>query len=127
MPVNLDTDQEVCMEKTQTLKTIWSPEILDLPQVPVPIAGVSGHTLRNSEKQIYFFRFEEGTNVPDHSHGAQWGYLVSGEMTLEVDGRTELYQAGDVYHIPANKKHRTVFSQESYVIDMADELDRYGQ
>ncbi len=114
------------MEKLQTLQTIWPSEITDLPQVPVPIAGVSGHTIKNHEKQVFFFHFEEGTNVPDHSHGAQWGYLVSGEMTLEIDGRTELYQAGDVYYIPAETPHRTVFSKESFVIDMADELDRYG-
>ena len=113
------------MEQLQTASTIWPAEILALPQVPVPIAGVTGHTLKNSEKQIFFFRFNEGTSVPDHSHGAQWGYLVSGEMTLEIDGRTELYEAGDIYYIPSGKAHRTVFSRESFVIDMSDDLDRY--
>ncbi|MBK9303346.1 MAG: cupin domain-containing protein [bacterium] len=72
-----------------------------------------------------FFRFDEGVTVPDHNHGAQWGYLVTGEMTLEIEGRTELYQAGDVYYIPAGKKHRTSFSQTSHVIDMGDDPHRY--
>lgn len=113
------------MDKMTVPRTIWPPEITRLPTVPVPVAGVTGHTLRNQEKQVYFFCFEEGTSVPDHSHGAQWGYLVNGEMTLEMDGRTELYQKGDVYYIPAGKAHRTVFSQTSFVIDMSDDLDRY--
>lgn len=115
------------MENVRPALSFWPLEIASLPRVAVPIAGVTGHTLKNDEKQVFFLRFEEGTSVPDHSHGAQWGYLVSGEMTLEIDGRTELYQAGDIYFIPAGKKHRTVFSRESYVIDMADELDRYGR
>lgn len=113
------------MENLSATKSFWPKEIETLPQVAIPVAGVTGHTLKNAEKQIFFLRFEEGTNVPDHSHGAQWGYLVSGEMTLEIDGRTELYEPGDVYYIPAGKKHRTVFSRESYVIDMTDDLDRY--
>ena len=113
------------MENVKTASSIWPAEILSLPQVPVPIAGVTGHTLKNSEKQVFFFQFAEGTSVPDHHHGAQWGYLVSGEMTLEIDGRTELYQEGDIYYIPAKKSHRTVFSRESFVIDMSDDLNRY--
>ncbi len=113
------------MERLQTGQTIWPKEILRLPQVEFHIAGVTGHSLRDSEKQITFFRFDEGTTVPDHSHTAQWGYLVAGEMVLEIEGRTELYQAGDTYYVPGGSKHRTMFSQVSYVIDMGDDPDRY--
>jgi len=113
------------MSETTTTKSFWPKEILALPQVAVPVAGVTGHTLKNHEKQVYFLHFEEGTSVPDHSHGAQWGYLVAGEMMLEIAGRTELFESGDVYYIPAGTKHRAVFSKASYVIDMSDELDRY--
>ncbi|HPF36662.1 MAG TPA: cupin domain-containing protein [Candidatus Krumholzibacteria bacterium] len=114
------------MSHATPTKSFWPSEIQALPQVAVPVAGVTGHTMKNHEKQVYFLRFEEGTSVPDHSHGAQWGYLVAGEMTLEIEGRTELFEAGDVYYIPARKKHRAVFSRVSYVIDMSDELDRYA-
>ncbi len=113
------------MERLQTGQTIWPKEIQRLPQVEFHVAGVTGHSLKNTEKQVTFFRFEEGTTVPDHSHGAQWGYLVKGEMTLEIDGCTELFEAGDVYYIPIGKNHRTIFSQESYVIDMGDDPKRF--
>lgn len=113
------------MARTQVARTIWPSEILALPQVEFHVAGVTGHSLTNDHKQVTFFRFEPGVNVPDHSHGAQWGYLVAGEMTLEIEGRTELYESGDVYYIPADKKHRTSFSKESYVIDMGDDPRRY--
>ncbi len=113
------------MARVQVAQQFWPPEILRLPQVEMPVPGATGHTLTNDEKQVTFLHFEEGTVVPDHSHAAQWGYLVAGEMTLEIDGRTELYQSGDVYYIPAGKKHRTIFSKESYVIDMGDDPQRY--
>ena len=113
------------MKENQTARTYWPSDIAALPAIAFHVAGVSGHSMKNAEKQVSFFRFEEGTVVPDHSHGAQWGYLVSGEMTLEIDGRIELFTAGDVYYIPAGKKHRTSFSRESFVIDMGDDPDRY--
>ncbi len=113
------------MERTQTEQTIWPKEILSLPQVEFHVAGVTGHSISNAEKQVTFFRFDEGTTVPDHSHGAQWGYLVQGEMTLEIDGCTELFEAGDIYYVPGGKKHRTSFSKESYVIDMGDDPKRF--
>jgi quercetin dioxygenase-like cupin family protein len=113
------------MQDHQTVRTYWPPEITSLPSIEFHVAGVTGHTMKNHEKQVAFFHFEEGTVVPDHSHGAQWGYLVSGEMTLELDGRSELFQAGDVYYIPAGKKHRTSFSRASFVIDMGDDPGRF--
>ncbi len=105
--------------------SVWPEEILNLPKVEIPISGVTGHILKNSEKQVVFFHFPEGTTVPDHNHSAQYGYLVTGEMTLEIEGRTELHSAGDKYYIPAGVKHRTSFSRDSFVIDMSSNLDRY--
>jgi quercetin dioxygenase-like cupin family protein len=113
------------MERLQEAKTIWPDEILRLPQVEFHVPGVRGHTLKNDEKQVTFLSFEAGTVVPDHSHGAQWGYLVAGEMTLQIEDRTELFSAGDIYYIPAATSHRTSFSKDSYVIDMGDDPHRY--
>jgi len=113
------------MENTRTAETIWPTEILNLPKVEVPVSGVTGHTIRNAEKQVTFFSFAEGTVMPDHSHAAQWGYLVSGEMTLQMEGRTELFESGDIYHIPAGVSHRASFSRDSFVIDMGDDPERY--
>ena len=113
------------MERLQVTSSVWPQEVLKLPAIEFHVSGVTGHSMKNHEKQVTFFRFDEGVTVPDHSHGAQWGYLVTGEMTLEIEGRTELYQAGDVYYIPAGKKHRTSFSQTSHVIDMGDDPHRY--
>ena len=113
------------MEKVQVERQFWPEEILRLPRVETPVAGAEGYTLVDGERQVTFLHFDEGTVVPDHSHAAQWGYLVRGEMVLEIDGRSELYQDGDVYYIPAGTRHRTVFTRESWVIDMGEDPTRY--
>ena len=105
--------------------TLWPPEITSLPKVVVPVSGVTGHCLRDDGRQIVFFEIEEGTSFPDHSHCAQWGTVVSGEMTLEIAGHTELFQAGDVYHIPEGSWHRASFSTRTHLIDLFAAPDRY--
>ena len=46
-------------------------------------------------------------------------------MVLEVDGRTNLYQPGEHYHVPKGVKHRTVFSKQTVLVDMSDEPGRF--
>jgi quercetin dioxygenase-like cupin family protein len=100
-------------------------EILSLPKVEVPVDGVTGYTMQNEEKQVVFFIFEEGVSFPDHAHCEQRGMVISGEMTLEVDGQTNLYQAGDHYLVPEGTNHRAHFSQRTVLVDMSDAPDRY--
>lgn len=111
--------------KSQPISELLPPEILALPKVEMPVAGVSGYSLKNDEKQVVFFIFEEGVSFPDHSHCEQQGVLISGEMTIEIEGQTNLYQAGDFYQVPGGVKHRTNFSQRTVLVDMSDAPDRY--
>ena len=111
--------------KSQSINEIFPPEILSLPKVEVPIAGVDGFSLKNDEKQVVFFVFEEGVSFPDHSHCEQQGLLISGEMTIEIEGQTNLYHSGDYYRVPGGVKHRANFSQRTVLIDMSDAPDRY--
>lgn len=100
-------------------------EVFALPRVEVPVDGVTGFSLSDDEKQIVFFVFEEGVSFPDHSHCAQRGKVLSGEMVLEIEGRTNLYQPGDHYHVPKGVHHRTRFPQRTVVVDMSDDPRRY--
>jgi quercetin dioxygenase-like cupin family protein len=111
--------------KMHSDQVIWPEEILSLPKVVIPVAGVTGFTLRNEEKQVVFFEMEEGTSFPDHSHCDQWGTVVAGEMTLEIDGQTELYLPGDVYHIREGVRHRASFARRTFLIDLFASPDRY--
>lgn len=110
---------------SQATNEILPAEILSLPKVEIPIAGVEGYCLKDDEKQVVFFIFEEGVSFPDHSHCEQQGMLISGEMVIEIDGQTNLYQAGDHYRVPGGVSHRANFSQRTVLIDMSDAPDRY--
>lgn len=110
---------------SKPLTDLLPPEILNLPKVEVPVDGVAGFCLHDDEKQVVFFVFEEGVSFPDHSHCDQRGVVISGEMTMEIDGKTNLYQSGDSYEVPEGVVHRANFSQRTVLVDMSDTPDRY--
>jgi quercetin dioxygenase-like cupin family protein len=110
---------------THTSHETLPPEILSLPKVEFPVDGVTGYCLNDEEKQVVFFIFEEGVSFPDHAHCEQRGILISGEMTLDIEGKTNLYQAGDHYHVPEGVRHRANFSKRTILVDMSDAPDRY--
>ena len=110
----------------QPISEILPPEILSLPKVEIPVAGVTGYCLQNEEKQVVFFVFDEGVSFPDHSHCQQRGLIISGEMVLDINGETNLYQEGDTYHVPEGVRHRANFSQRTVLVDMSDVPDRYN-
>jgi quercetin dioxygenase-like cupin family protein len=112
--------------RSDRASTILPPEILSLPKVEIPVSGVTGYCLQNDERQVVFFVFEEGVSFPDHSHCAQRGVVISGEMTMEIDGETNLYEAGDQYFVPEGVTHRATFSRPTVLIDMSDVAERYG-
>ena len=111
--------------RTDALREIFPPEILSLPKVEVPVAGVNGYCLKNDEKQVVFFIFDEGVSFPDHSHCQQQGIVISGEMIVEINGQTNLVQSGETYVIPEGMEHRVNFSQQTVLIDMSDAPDRF--
>jgi quercetin dioxygenase-like cupin family protein len=52
--------------------------------------------------------------------------VIAGEMTIEIEGQTNLYQAGDQYVVPDGVTHRASFSQPTVLIDMSDAPNRYS-
>jgi quercetin dioxygenase-like cupin family protein len=51
--------------------------------------------------------FQPGATVPKHTHpGEEIGYILEGEITVEVDGKpAQTLKAGDVFFIPAGTVH----------------------
>ena len=63
-------------------------------------------------------RAEAGVKLPLHSHPhEQVGYVVSGEMSLTIDGKTRVCKPGDSYAIPGDVEHSAVFAVASIIID----------
>ncbi len=49
--------------------------------------------------------FEKDIEIPDHSHEAQWGVVLDGEIELRIDGERQTYRKGDTYFIPEDIPH----------------------
>lgn len=60
-----------------------------------------------------------------HSHGAQWGTVVEGEITFTIGDQTRVYRPGDSYSIPAGVLHGARITAGTRVIDVFQEADRY--
>ena len=106
-------------------KEIYAPIIHNLPEADIPVAGIRGWLLQSEHGQLVFFDIEPWAKVPEHSHGAQWGTVISGEMSLTVSGQMTRYRPGDTYFIPAGAVHSAVFHTRCYIIDFFEDRARY--
>ena len=102
------------------------PEMIEsLPEADIPFNGVAGKLLQAGDYQVVFMVIEPIGEVAPHSHGAQFGFVLEGEMDLTIDGKTETKKKGDHYFIPAGVVHSASFRTRVHVMDMFAEPDRY--
>ena len=100
--------------------------IQSLPEVDTPFTGLDGRLMSSPDGQTVFFRAEEDTEVPPHSHGAQWGIVVTGTLHLTVNGEANVYEPGDTYEIGAGEEHSALLPAGCSVIDVFQDADRYS-
>ena len=99
--------------------------ITDLPEADIPFDGIRGWLMQTKTQQLVFMDIDPVGGVPEHSHGAQFGVVLDGEMTLTVGGESKRYKKGDTYAIPAGVPHSAEFHSRVQVIDMFDEKARF--
>ena len=99
--------------------------IKQLPQADIPFPGVKGWIAQGNEHQVVFFEIESSGSVPPHRHGAQFGIVLEGEMSLSIEGKTQKYQKGDTYFIPAEAVHQAEFHTPVRTVDFFAEPNRY--
>ena len=101
------------------------PEIISsLPGADISIDGVRGWIAQGKEFQIVFFEIAPG-KIPAHSHSAQWGIIIEGEMTLTIEGETKRYGKGDSYYIPEGAIHYAECHTFVRALDFFAEPQRY--
>lgn len=105
---------------------VFSEIITRLPQADVPFDGVVGYMLRSSDGLQVFFHFTADTVVPMHSHGAQWGVVVEGEIDLTIGDDARTYRPGDTYVIQRDQMHGATIKAGTYIIDFFEEPNRYS-
>ena len=93
--------------------------------VPFPPEVVETHAIRSDRGLVVFFHFRQDFELPEHSHLAQWGTLLSGEATLTIDGKTRSYKPGESWDIGPGVLHGGTIRAGSLAIDVFEEPDRY--
>ena len=102
------------------------PELIrNLPEIDINLRGVRGWLLQGKDKQIAFFDLEPIGEVPAHSHSAQWGIVIEGEMKLTIGEETRIYRKGDWYYIPEGVTHSATFLTRVQAMDIFNEPERY--
>lgn len=96
-----------------------------LPVADIPMDGVLGKLLQGKDMQVVFFEIEPIGEIPPHTHGAQWGVVLEGQMELTIGGETRTYTKGDTYYIPAGVEHGATFKSHFKCIDLFADRDRY--
>jgi quercetin dioxygenase-like cupin family protein len=83
------------------------------------VPGVWRRTLSWGERlMVVQVTLEEGAIVPAHRHPhEQITYVVEGELSMEVEGRTYVLRAGDSLLFPADVEHGANALQRTLVID----------
>ena len=110
---------------SKNITDIYPDIILNLPEADIPFKGVSGWLSQSEDHQIVFFDIEPIGKVAEHSHGAQWGMVIDGEMDLTIGGSTKTYKKGDHYFIPEGVIHSAVFNVRTRVMDFFADAQRY--
>ena len=100
--------------------------ITDLPEADIPFKGVRGWILQGEDQQVVFMDIAPIGEVSEHKHGAQFGVVLDGEMSLTIGGETKRYKKGDTYIIPKGVVHSAVFHSQVKVIDIFFEKARYN-
>jgi len=97
----------------------------NLPQAAIPIQGVNGYILGSPTSQAVFLEIPAGTRIPPHSHGEQWGVVVSGELEFTLDGQTVKRGQGDSYLVPNGAEHSALMLTDCRIIEVFDVPDRW--
>lgn len=99
--------------------------IKNLPQPDLAFPGLKAHLLSGAQGQVVFFDLPAGASVPPHSHCAQWGIVVEGEIELTIGGRTRICKKGDVYNIGDGEEHSAELKTRCLAIDVFADPNRY--
>ncbi|KPU28344.1 cupin [Caloranaerobacter sp. TR13] len=104
---------------------VFPKEILNLPEADIPIKGVKAYLFQGDSYQILFMKFSEDVELPEHSHGSQWGIVLEGKIELDINGERKTYVKGDRYYIPSGVKHSGKIYAGYADITFFGEKDRY--
>lgn len=99
--------------------------ITSLPHADIPIDGLTSYLLQCINHQVIFMSFENDIEVPEHSHEAQWGIVLNGEIELTINSKKQIFKKGDTYFIPNNVLHSAIIKAGYKDLTLFNQKDRY--
>ncbi len=104
------------------------PEIIKKhPSADIPVDGVHSHLIQAGNQQFVFMEFEQDAVVSTHSHNAQWGVILEGEMELTINGVAKTLRRGDSYSIGKDELHSAKIRKSYKDLTLFDQVDRYKE
>jgi quercetin dioxygenase-like cupin family protein len=113
------------MKTNENVKRFYTEMVKKLPEADIPFKGIKGWISQGIDHQIVFFDIEPVGRVSEHSHCAQWGMVIEGEMELTIGGITRMYKTGDTYYVPDQVVHSANFKCRTKAMDFFAGKDRY--
>ena len=102
------------------------PEIItDLPEADIPRGGLRAYLVQGESQQIVFMSYESDVSVPEHSHEAQWGVVLDGNIELTIDGKKYTFTRGDTFFIPKGIKHSGRIKAGYKQLTLYNQKDRF--
>ncbi|MFH1156168.1 MAG: cupin domain-containing protein [Pseudomonadota bacterium] len=85
-----------------------------------PVPGIHMKTTVFGDRTLMTeFHLDQGSQLPVHSHPhEQTGYLVSGKMTLAIDGKDHLVEPGDSWVIPGGVLHGATVHENCVAVEV---------
>ncbi len=108
------------------MRDIFPAPIINLPEADIPLKGVSAFLSQSDTHQLIFMEFSEDVELPAHSHAAQWGIVLEGNIELTIGGVKNTYEKGDRYFIPEGVEHSGKIYAGYADVTFFDQKDRYG-
>ena len=99
--------------------------IKNLPKANVPLDGAKAYLSQSDKHQIIFLEFEKDVDLPEHSHEAQWEYVLNGKVDLWTDDVKHTYKKGDSFFITKGVKHSGKIYAGYTSIAFFNQKDRY--
>jgi quercetin dioxygenase-like cupin family protein len=95
------------------------------PEADIPIEGLKSRLVQAGEQQFVFMEFEKDVEIPPHSHNAQWGVVLDGEMEITINGVMHHLKKGDTYSIEKDEVHSAKIKAGYKDMTLFDKADRY--
>jgi len=105
---------------------IFPGPIRALPEADIPLEGVTAYLSQSDTHQVIFMSFEKDVDLPGHSHAAQVGFVLEGQIDLTIGEARRSYTKGDRYYIPAGVSHSGKIHAGYADITFFDEPGRYA-